>query len=194
MNMRHHHLRRMTGLAAFALLAACKPQAETPAPPPYAPQATLQDVMNHIVDPEADVIWNATGSIATKNGIVESFPKTDEDWEAQRRAALRLLEASNVLLIPDRTVTNTPFASAGPGVFSSDEVQQKIYSNRAVFNALALNLRGAAQQLLKASDKRDVSSLLALGDALDQACEACHKTFWYPAEKVPPTPAKPPSP
>ncbi|MRW90615.1 hypothetical protein GJ699_11510 [Duganella sp. FT80W] len=189
-------IRRMTGLAAFALLAACKPQAE-PAPvtaPPYAAQITLQDTMNHIIDPEADVIWHATGTVSTTKGVVEYSPKTDEDWEAQRRAALRLLEASNVLLIPDRIVSQTPFESAGPGVYSSAEVQHQIDANRAAFNALALNLRAASQRLLAASDKRDVASLLELGDALDQACEACHKTFWYPAEKVPRPPARPPSP
>lgn len=187
-------IRRITWLAALALLSACKPQTAPLAAPPYAAQATLQDTMNHIIDPEADVIWHATGTVSTKKGVIENYPKTDEDWEAQRRAALRLLEASNVLLIPDRIVTRSPFASAGPGVYSSEEVQRQIDANRAVFNALALNLRGASQRLLTASDKRDVASLLELGDALDQACEACHKTFWYPAEKVPHPPAKPPSP
>lgn len=190
----------MAALAACALLAACKPQAEqashAPAPyvPPYAAQITLQDVMNQIIDPEADIIWNATGAVATKQGIVERYPRTDADWEAQRRAVLRLLEASNLLLIPDRQVTATPFESAGPGVFSSAEVQHQVDTRRAVFNGLALNLCSTAQQLLKASDTRDVQSLLALGDALDKACEACHKTFWYPNEKVPFPPLRPPSP
>lgn len=202
MIMRKHTLRSATGLAAFALLAACQPRVDTPtAPasasmnaPPYAAQATLQDVMNHIIDPEADVIWHATGTIATKEGVIENYPKTDEDWEAQRRAALRLLEASNILLIPDRKVTDTPFASAGPGVYSSAEVQHQIDTKRDTFNALALNLRDASQQLLKATDRRDVESLMKLGDHLDHACEGCHKTFWYPAEKFPRLPAVPPSP
>ncbi|MGV7209160.1 cytochrome c [Oxalobacteraceae bacterium A2-2] len=207
MMMRATKLRRAAGLAAFVLLAACKPQAETqaekqlaPPPaefanvPPYAAQITLQDLMNQIIDPEADVIWNATGSVATKKGIVERAPKTDEDWEAQRRAVVRLLEASNLLLIPDRKVADKPFESAGPGVYSSAEIQQEIDTRRAAFNGLAMNLRGAAQQLLKATDTRDVQSLLALGDVLDQACEGCHKTYWYPNEKVPYPPLKPPSP
>lgn len=191
MTMRELTTRRAAALVALALLAACQP---TPEAPPYAAQVTLQDAMNHIIDPEADVIWHATGTIATKEGVIENYPRTDEDWEAQRRAALRLLEASNILLIPDRKVTDTPFASAGPGVYSSAEVQRQIDSNRATFNALALNLRDASQQLLKASDRRDVESLMKLGDHLDHACEGCHKTFWYPAEKFPPLPARPPSP
>jgi cytochrome c556 len=208
MSMQTAMARRLIGLAAFALLAACKPQTTTttataapaPAPaafinvPPYAAQVTLQDVMNQIIDPEADVIWNATGSIATKKGIVERYPRNDADWEAQRRAVLRLLEASNLLLIPDRQVSDTPFDSAGPGVFSSAEVQREIDGRRAVFNGLALNLRGAAQQLLKATDARNVKSLLELGDTLDKACESCHKPFWYPNEKVPYPPLRPPSP
>jgi cytochrome c556 len=191
----------MAGLAAFVLLAGCKPQAAPPAAPapyanvpPYAAQVTLQDLMNQIIDPEADVIWNATGSIATKKGTIERAPRTDADWEAQRRAVVRLLEASNLLLIPDRQVTAAPFASAGPGVYSSAEIQREIAARRAAFDGLALDLRSTAQRLLKAADTRDVNSLLALGDALDQACEGCHKTFWYPNEKVPYPPLKPPSP
>lgn len=204
MIMQTRKIQHMIGLAAFALLAACKPQTATPPAtptpaaytnvPPYAAQITLQDVMNQIVDPEADVIWNATGSIATRKGIVEHYPRTDADWEAQRRAVSRLLEASNLLLIPDRNVADKPFESAGPGVYSSGEVQHQIDTRRAVFNGMALNLRGAAQQLFKATDTRDVKSLLELGDALDKACESCHKTFWYPDEKVPYPPLRPPSP
>lgn len=186
----------------LALLAACQPKTEkagaaqgAPANvPPYAAQITVQDLMNQIIDPEADVIWNATGSVSTKEGTVERYPKTEADWEAQRRAVLRLLEASNLLLIPDRKVTDTAFESAGPGVFSSAEVQHEVDARRAVFNGMALNLRGAAQQLLKATDTRDVKSLLVLGNTLDQACEGCHKTFWYPNEKVPFPPLRPPSP
>ncbi|MBV7537741.1 cytochrome c [Duganella sp. sic0402] len=189
--MRKHTIRRATALAAFALLAACQQQTETVKP---VAQVTLQDAMNHIIDPEADVIWHATGTIATKEGVIENYPRTEKDWEAQRRAALRLLEASNMLLIADRRVTDKPFESAGPGVYSSAEVQRQIDTNRSAFNALALNLRDASQQLLKASDKRDVESLMKLGDGLDHACEACHKTFWYPAEKFPRLPAIPPSP
>ena len=202
MMMQAPHIRRTIGLAVLALLTACKPQTEpakpTPAAftnvPPYAAQITLQDLMNQIIDPEADVIWGATGTVSTKQGIVEHYPKTEADWEAQRRAVLRLLEASNLLLIPDRQVADTPFASAGPGVYSSAEVQHEIDARRAVFNGMALNLRGAAQQLLKATDTRNVKSLLELGDALDKACESCHKTFWYPDEKVPYPPLRPPSP
>ena len=102
MIMRKHTLRHATALAACALLAACQPQTASVPAPPYAAQVTLQDAMNHIIDPEADVIWHATGTIATKQGVIENYPRTDEDWDAQRRAALRLLEASHMLLIPDR--------------------------------------------------------------------------------------------
>ena len=31
----------------------------------------------------------------------------------------------------------------------------------------------------EAVDARDVDGLLAAGEVLDAACEACHKTYWY---------------
>jgi hypothetical protein len=34
-----------------------------------------------------------------------------------------------------------------------------------------------------AVDQRDVQKFSDLGGSLDEVCEACHKTFWYPDQK-----------
>ncbi|MFT4246898.1 MAG: hypothetical protein QM581_02515 [Pseudomonas sp.] len=157
------------------------------------PLVTLQDLMINEIDASADAIWDASGSTTTARGIEIREPKNDAEWAALRRHAVVLLEATNLLLIPGRKVAALPFPSDGPGVLSSDEIQQHIDTNREQFNALALGLRAVAQQELAAIDARDTSGLLQLGDAMDTACEACHRVSWYPAEAVPDTPENPPS-
>lgn len=146
------------------------------------------------VDASADAIWEATGTVTTAAGRVDRRPRNDAEWEALRRHAVILLESTNLLVIPDRRIAATPFPSDGPGVFSSAQIQQQVDGDRDAFNGFALGLRAVAQQQLAAIDARDVDQLLKLGDAMDTACEACHKANWYPNEVVPALPDNPPPP
>ena len=43
-----------------------------------------------------------------------------------------------------------------------------------------MHCRTAASASLAAIDKRDANALLEAGGDLDEACENCHKRFWYP--------------
>lgn len=195
-------------LAAAAFVGACSPPTQLPAqassaigaatapanPVPIEAQVTLQDLMLDEVDYSADAIWDATGTVIDQHGTDVRKPKTDADWEALRHHAVVLLEATNLLVIPNRKIAAKPFPSDGPGVLSSDEIQQRIDANRDEFNAFALGLRAVAKQELAAIDVRDADKLFDLGNAMDSACEACHKANWYPHEVVPDTPANPPSP
>src|SRR5262245_12326627 len=66
-------------------------------------QTTIRDLMESIVDPSADVIWNASGTIVDKDqGTVDLFPKTEEAWLDVRRAAVRVIEGANLLMTPGR--------------------------------------------------------------------------------------------
>ena len=44
----------------------------------------------------------------------------------------------------------------------------------------------AAASALKATEARDVDALLEAGGQIDEACEACHKKFWYPGAPTAP--------
>jgi cytochrome c556 len=70
------------------------------------------------------------------------------------------------------------------------EIAQRIDSNRVVFNQYALTLRRTAQTLLTAIDARDPQALVAAGGNLDEVCEGCHTTFWYPNQVIPPFPTQ----
>jgi hypothetical protein len=74
----------------------------------YTPTATIKDLMDSIVDPSADVVWNAVMTSVDASGTEDKFPRTDEEWADVRRGAIRLVESSNLLLVPGRHV-------AGPG-------------------------------------------------------------------------------
>jgi hypothetical protein len=56
-------------------------------------------------------------------------------------------------------------------------------ANPAALAAFAQSNRTVALQLVDAVDRRDVQKLSDLGGSLDEVCEACHKTFWYPDQK-----------
>ena len=66
--------------------------------------ATIKDIMDSLVDPSADYIWDAVATTVTAKGKEEKYPRTDEEWKELRRRAIQLMEASNLLLIPGRRV------------------------------------------------------------------------------------------
>src|SRR5262249_8301170 len=62
--------------------------------------SSVKELMDSIVDPSADVIWGAGGTVVDKEGFHELSPKTDEDWLNVRRAAVRIIEGGNLLMMP----------------------------------------------------------------------------------------------
>ena len=160
--------------------------------PPIEVTASLQELMRDEVDSSADAIWDAVGTTTTRDGIVEKQPRSDEDWQALHRHAVILLEATNLLVIPGRRVAAKEFPSDGPGVFSSQEIQTELGRRQQEFDGFAQGLRATGRRVLAAIDSRDVDALLKEGAVMDNACEACHRSFWYPHEVVPSLPAEPP--
>ena len=142
--------------------------------------------MDAEVDPAADYLWGTVAYIATKAGIEDRRPKTDMDWELARRNALILIEASNLLLIDGRKVAKAGNALDEEELASEapEDIQKAIDANRPAFNAYAMGLHDASVEALAAIEAKDVERLLASGEALDVACEQCHRTYWYP--KAPP--------
>ena len=63
--------------------------------------------------------------------------------------------------------------------------QLQVQADRATFVAYARAMQGAALGALKAIEARDAAALLESGGNIDEACELCHKKFWYPGGGVP---------
>ena len=178
-------------LTASASLVACMHEPGVGTTPPSAefrPEATVQDLMEGLIDPSADSLWESVAYISSPTGIEDRQPRSDEQWKAVRVHALLLIEAGNLLAMPGRrVVTERPGSAPAPalGELSHAEMQQRLESLRTAFVPMAKGRQDAAAQALAAIDARDAQALMEAGAVIDNACEACHVIFWYPNQQRP---------
>ena len=173
-------MRRLPFFPAFVSLLFClscakqKPQAE------YRPTTTIRDLMDGMVDPAADTIWNSVATTITTKGKVEKAPHTDEDWAALRGSAIQLLEASNLLQIPGRHVAKPGQRNEQGIELQPEQIEILINQDRQAWIKLAHGLHDAATLALNAADAKDPAKVFESGEQIDNACEHCHQTYWYP--------------
>ena len=180
----HRHAAVAVVLVAASLLAGCAapPEAEEPPPAasPYRPVATIREVMNSVIDPSVDVVWNSVKTVID-NGTTDHAPAADEEWAEVRRHALIVSEAANLLLMPGRPVARPGEPSLAPGVEATpEEIRSLIDKNPDAWNSYVLEFQDSLKQALAAIDKKDTQALFDAGEHIDSACENCHGVFWYP--------------
>jgi hypothetical protein len=154
------------------------------------PIATIQELMQSEVDASADDIWDAVETTTSHAGEENQQPRTPEQWQAVRRNAIVLIEAANLLTVDNRKLSAAPFQAEAAGALDSAAIDVRITHNRPAFDQFALTLRRTAQTMLTAIDAKDPKALVAAGGVLDEVCESCHMTFWYPNQVIPPFPTK----
>jgi hypothetical protein len=161
--------------------------------PEYIPTATIKDLMLSVVDPSADVVWLSVTMVTDEKGLVETMPQSDEEWLKVRHGAVTLMEAANLLMIPGRRVARPGEKSETPGVeLEPEEMDAFIAKDRAAWNARAKRLHDATLEVIKAIDARDSNKVFELGEQIEEACENCHKQYWYPNEVIPSLPSSTP--
>jgi len=194
-----HGLTTCAGLVVVsATIAACSSSKPTPTPaqttdPPQAaalwgdlkPVVSVKELMKYMIDPVADNIFNAVGTSVTKHGVVDVEPKTEEDWDKIRTGAVSLAEGASLLKI------RRPFTppgdennSTGPDAveLSPAQIAAKVERDPVEWNARIEALRNVALEALDVVKRKDVNELWDVGENLDKACEACHRSYWYPGE------------
>ncbi len=130
------------------LLIGCGPK---PAQPNTS--VTLKQVMEWVIDPNADVVWDSVKSISNAKGTTEIYPRTDAQWEAVRNSAATLIESGNLLMAQGR---------------AKDDKQWVEYSQR---------LSRTAELALKASQEKNKDALFDAGGKIYNACRACHDKY-----------------
>jgi hypothetical protein len=174
--------------ACAALVVGCArhtppPAAAASVPAPFKPIASIIDLMAEQVDPAADFLWESVATVSGPKGTEEKQPRTDAEWKAVRRQALLLVEGANLLMMDGRVVAHpgqTLESPPGPTDFAPPRAETEINAHRAEFNAFALGLLNAGNEALQAIETHNVDAFLEAGGTIDEACEGCHKRFWYP--------------
>jgi hypothetical protein len=173
-------MRRLLLLSTLASLLLCVSCAKQKPVAEYRPTTTIKDLMDGIVDPCADTIWNSVATTMTTKGTEEKSPHTDEEWATVRRSAIQLLEASNLLQIPGRHV-GQPGERNEQGIeLQPEQIETLINQDRQAWITLAHGLHDAATLALQAADAKDPAKVLESGEQIDNACERCHQNYWYP--------------
>jgi hypothetical protein len=173
-------MRRFLLLSIFSLfvIGACT---RTAPPSSLQPEATIKDIMDSMVDPSADVLWESVATIVSAAGTDERQPRTDDDWKNVHRHAVILVEATNLLKMEGRHVAKPREKSENPGIeLEPEQMEQLIKDDRQAFIKFAQGLHDAALPALRATEARDPAALLDAGEAIDTACENCHLKYWYP--------------
>jgi hypothetical protein len=140
----------LIGVATFAAVTACG----GPQPPPYKPIADVKQLMQGVVDPCADVVWESVATIYTRAGVEERRPRTEQEWANVRNHAMMLMESGNLLMMPPRAKDGDQWMK------------------------MAQELVDTAERALRAAEAKNVDGLYDVGGPIDEACEHCHKKYW----------------
>jgi hypothetical protein len=182
----------------LAFISGCEKQQDSAAAAPplvsslpggLQPEASILDLMLDFIDPNADELWESVAVVSTETGVEERHPRSDAEWKAVRRKALTLVEAANLLVTEGRPVARPGQNLEEPGAagdYTPAQAQAEIDRDRATFVSYARAMQVAAMDMLKAFDQRSPDVFLETGGVLDEACEGCHRRFWYPNAPLPP--------
>jgi hypothetical protein len=177
-------MRRNRALIAGLLVIASACSGKEPPTTDLVQPATIKDIMDSMVDPSADFLFESVVEIADENGITEKAPQTDEEWKQVRRHALVLLEAPNLLVMKGRRVAQPHERSVNPQVeLQPEDIQKLVDADRPSFIRRARTLQDSAEMALKAIERKDKTALFHAIESIDRACENCHLHYWYPNDQ-----------
>lgn len=114
------------------------------------PYATTQEIIDAIVAPDAQAIFDA---VAYENGALTRAPRTDDQWNRLKLQALSIAEAGNLLMMKGRA------RDAGDWMTFSKQ----------------MSARAAA--VADAAGAKNPDRLLETGGELYDTCTACHMTY-----------------
>ena len=170
----------------FALRPAQNATADAAPAPAGRVYTSIREIMQSIVDPSADVLWNAVGTVVDEQGFHDALPKTDEDWLNVRHAAVRMIEGGNLLMMPGRQAAPPGAKSETPGVeLEPPEITALMVKDRKSFDGFAAALQGLGLEALQAIEAKNGEALEEIGSRMENVCESCHQTFWYPSATAP---------
>jgi hypothetical protein len=145
---------------------------------------TTQEIMQSMVAPQSDMLWNAVSISYGEKGEETTAPTTDKEWASIRHAAVSVTEAMNLIVMEDRRIGPPGAQAQDPKAeLAPDQIEALINQDRASWVKMARDLQDAIAPAIKAIDAKDADGLSKAGEGLSTACGTCHKKFWYPNDE-----------
>ena len=141
------------GLCCVAILVLLGCAADAPEPPPFAAVADGQQLMVSVIEPAAEVYWDAVGVIMDEEGTHEIEPRTPEEWEAVVNAAYVLAESGNLLLMDDRA------------------------QGRGHWITMSRSMSEVGRRAFEAAEAEDPQAVFDMGAELYFVCTGCHAVY-----------------
>ena len=141
---------------AFVIAGGRTARAATPVVadvPVTTPVATLKQIMNGIVMPNAYVIYNAVGTKSSAAGVEEIEPRNDAEWAVIGDGAAAVIESGNLMLMGNRAIDKGDWVT------------------------LTHAYMDAGKLALKAVEAKDKDGILSAGEALNTSCDNCHGKY-----------------
>jgi hypothetical protein len=121
--------------------------------PPFKPVADTRLLMETVVEPNADLVWDSVKTIITASGMEEIRPQTDEQWTAVRNAAMVVSESGNLLMMAPRAQDGDEWMRAATAMVDT------------------------GQAAVRAIEKRDADELFRVGGYIYDSCTSCHSKY-----------------
>jgi hypothetical protein len=137
-------------ITSLVTLSACS---SAPPPPPYRPVADVKTLMASVMEPAAEVYWDAVGIVVDEKGEQHIEPRTAEEWDAVRNAAYVVAESGNLLMMPSRAKDGGEWMAASQLMIE------------------------AAQKAIRAAESRDKDAVFDVGAEVYDACTNCHSKY-----------------
>jgi hypothetical protein len=144
------HLRSLVIVGAMAAAASCSKAGVRQDGAPLKPVATVRQVMEGIVIPYSQAIFDA---VVYTNGQLVKAPANDDDWFRLQTRAVAVAEAGNLLMMAPRARDNDAWM------------------------ALSRDMNDKAATVASAAANKDAEQLLDAGGALYETCTACHAKY-----------------
>ncbi len=147
------HSRRIRIRSLMAVVVAVWSFGCGPAPPPFKPIADTKLLMQSVIDPNADIVWESVKTIVTAAGTEEIRPRTDADWTIVRNSAITLAESGNLLMMVPRAKDGGEWMTR------------------------ARELIDASQAAIRAAEAKNADRLFTVGGDIYDACSRCHQAY-----------------
>jgi hypothetical protein len=121
--------------------------------PPFKPVADTKLLMESVIDPAADLVWDSVKTIITVGGVEEIRPQTAEQWTAVRNAAMVVTESGNLLMMAPRAKDGDQWMKAAQMMVET------------------------GQEAIRAIEKKDADELFVVGGHIYDSCTNCHSKY-----------------